>query len=130
VALSGCLLLPQRAMHALLQAHPELWRHIAEIAFDDMNAAVTGCADILQNDALKRLAAVLLWLTGTRHRDRPDLETASVALTQSELAQLLNLSRSGLAPLLDQLQQHGCIRKHYGAIRITDCTSLRQIAGA
>lgn len=125
-----CLLLPQRPMRALLQDHPQLWRHIAEIAFDDMNAAIAGCADILQHDPLKRLAAMLLWLTGSRHHDRPDTEAAMVMLTHIELADLLGLSRSGVAPLLAEMQRRGCIQKNYGSIRVTNFAALRDIAEA
>jgi hypothetical protein len=54
------LLLPQHALRELLQRMPQLWRHIAELAFDDMELALAGCADLLLPRRRRRQAG-LLW---------------------------------------------------------------------
>jgi CRP/FNR family transcriptional regulator, cyclic AMP receptor protein len=120
------LLLPEAALHALLDQHPQLWRHIAELAYLDMASALGGCGDLLIYAPRQRLAAVLLWLTGNRQTNRDDM--VSLRMTQSQLAQILHTSRSSLAPMLAEFESLGFVEAGYGAVTVCNPDALRAIA--
>ena len=74
----------------------------------------------------RRLSAVLLRLCGAR-LDVPAGETVSALdVTQQELAQLSNMSRSMVGRILDDMEQAGQIERRYGQISFVGRDVLKQ----
>lgn len=120
--------LPSRAMRQLLTAEPEWWRVLGTGALEYGDYFAAAYADMLIPDSTRRCAATLLRITGLRppRRARPD--RASAVVTQAELAGLVNVSRTTLVQILQQLERDGHIEQGYRTLRVRDANALEAIA--
>jgi len=120
--------LPSRAMRQLLAAEPAWWRVLGTAALEYGDYFAAAYADMLIPDSGRRCAATLLRITGLRlpRRARPD--RASVAVTQAELAGLVNVSRTTLVRILQQLESDGLIEQGYRTLRVRDARALEAVA--
>jgi CRP-like cAMP-binding protein len=66
--------------------------------------------------------------TGLRHRRRSRQELADAPVTQGELAEMTNVSRTTLLEILRRLEDKGIIEQRYRYIRVLDPAALDQIA--
>ena len=110
--------------HAILRADPPAWRWIALLSI--MNTELSGgvVADLLQRDPVKRTAALLLRLSGVRSPIFGAPEPLPVYLSQEKLAQLVNLSRNSIIPILHDFVRSGWIEVRYGSILVIDVKAL------
>jgi CRP/FNR family cyclic AMP-dependent transcriptional regulator len=76
-----------------------------------------------------RIAAVLVRLCGARLGQTDEAVSLEIDVTQSQLAQMANLSRSAVGSHLEEMEQIGIIRRGYGRMRVTDIDALREAAG-
>jgi len=120
--------LPSRAMRQLLAAEPEWWRVLGSGALEYGDYFAAAYAEMLISDSARRCAATLLRITGLRppRRARPD--RASVVVTQAELGRLVNVSRTTLVQILQQLERNGLIEQGYRTLRVRDASALEAIA--
>jgi CRP-like cAMP-binding protein len=121
--------LPQARLLALLKDYPELWRGLGYLAAEHLYISVAGLYDLMIRSSSDRLAAILLRICGARVREFPGPTNTSLDVTQSELGQMCNLSRSVISTLLDQFAEKGLIESHYGRIDILDIESLAKMVG-
>jgi CRP-like cAMP-binding protein len=118
----------RRAVHELLAARPEWWRVMSTAAMEYGDITIAAFADLLIPDNARRCACTLLRITGLRppRRARPDRHDVSV--TQSELAGMVNLSRTTLVQILRQFERRGLIEQGYRMLRVADVAALTALA--
>ena len=102
----------------MLATHPSVMRDLLSAMSNQMQEMLNIIAGIRRGSALPRVAGLLVSLAGT------DPAHNSVAITQSELAELLGLTRATVKSALGELQSWGALERSYGAIRIIDRGAL------
>jgi CRP/FNR family cyclic AMP-dependent transcriptional regulator len=126
-------------LERLRAAHPAAGRAFGQLATRGEAIYLGIVTDLLIPDAHRRLAAVLLRVTGADTPDRPvDLPIDpladpwagpdGVALTQAMLGELANASPHTVARFVDRAVQAGWIDWKYGRVRILDLGQLRDFA--
>ncbi len=124
---SSHLFLPLAALEALGRERPWVWRALGRLAAEHVALAVAGLDDLTIRPSRTRLAAVLLRLCGARiATDTADVMT-DLDVTQLELAQMTNLSRSMIGDLLTEFERTGILDHQYGRLLVRDVPALRRI---
>jgi CRP-like cAMP-binding protein len=118
----------RRTMHELLAARPEWWRVLATAVMDYGDTAIAAMADLLIQDNARRCACTVLRITGLRPPRRARADRRDVMVTQSELAAMVNLSRTTLVPILHQFERDGLIEQGYRELRVVDPDALTALA--
>lgn len=88
--------------------------------------AMRAVYDLLIPEAPRRIAAVLFRATG--HGELPADHPDGFAITQIQIAQMANSSRSMVNRTLMQLQDKGCVSVRYNRIAIRDQAALTAFA--
>jgi CRP/FNR family cyclic AMP-dependent transcriptional regulator len=116
--------LPLADCHAILRADPAAWRWIALMTAMTLELSSGIIADLLLRDPVQRVAALLLRLSGMRSAVFVAKEPAPIYLSQEKLAQLVNLSRNSIIPILGEFQKRGLIAAKYGSTVVSDVKGL------
>jgi CRP-like cAMP-binding protein len=130
---------PLVELNRLREEHPDAGRAIGQLAMLGEATYLAIVTDLLIPGADRRLAAVLLRVTGTEGphlRGSPpgDAAVASetdprgVALTQALLADLANASRHTVARFVDRAGRAGWLDWRYGRVRVRDAEALAAFA--
>ncbi|WP_175482055.1 Crp/Fnr family transcriptional regulator [Gemmobacter aquatilis] len=123
--------LPGRAFLTIAAKQPEAWRWVGLLTFFHMVGALGLREDLCLRDPEARVIAALCRML-TPHWGGPSIAgglentPVTIDISQTELADLCNVSRSFLASLLSTLKQQGLIEPGYGAITILQPTVLAQ----
>jgi CRP-like cAMP-binding protein len=130
-ALRACeyLFIGAKTIETIARERPELWRGIGLLAFEHLSLAVAALDDAMIRSSKARLAAVLVRLCGARLGVTEEALSLEIDVTQSDLAQLANLSRSVVGGHLQELEHNGMIQRSYGRMSVTDIDALRAVAG-
>ncbi len=130
-ALRDCslLFLPEPALSTLLKRFPEIWRGLGYLASEHLYLAVAGMSDLMMRSGSDRLAAILLRICGARVPGFSGVITPDLDVTQAELAQLCNLSRSVISEHLEELERCGIVETGYGRLKIVDVAALADKVG-
>jgi len=130
-ALRNCalLFLPRSDLMAFSRQYPEVWRGLGYLATEHMYLAIASLYDMMIRSSPARVAAVLLRICGIRVPAFPGITATDLDVTQTELAQLCNLSRSVVSTVLDDFEKRGLIRTRYGRVQILDINALADEAG-
>jgi CRP-like cAMP-binding protein len=119
---------PLRPLQRLLRENPHWWLHIAQGLLMEFDT-VTGVAnDLLIRSATRRCAAILLRVANCRRQDPASSRPVVAPISQATLAEMTNLSRSAVSPILSQFSCQGLTRLEYRAITLLDVPGLRAIA--
>lgn len=118
-------LVPRHAVQQMLDANPAWWRHLLDLADDNVELAAGIIADLTRQNSLQRVLAVLLRLAGCRTDDPPPDASLTLNLSQSDLAGLTVMSRNTLNAILQQLEERGLIQLGYRSITILAPARLR-----
>lgn len=118
----------RRTVHELLAARPEWWRVLATAVMDYGDIAIAAVADLLIQDNARRCACTVLRITGQRPPRRARTDRRDVIVTQSELAAMVNLSRTTLVQILQQFERDGLIEQGYRELRVVDPEALTALA--
>jgi CRP-like cAMP-binding protein len=86
--------------------------------------AVSAGDDLMLRNPQKRIAALLLRLSGQRGCHPLTKPRERIAASQQEISEALNLSLSGTGRLLRLLDKDGVIGLNYGSITIKDRAAL------
>ena len=113
------------SVRGLLDKRPEWWRHFLQPAATNGDIALSIAADLLIRDSERRCAAVLLRLSGHRFIGPNDREPVDVPITQDELADATNLSRSSVRSILHRLVARKLIEQGYRGIVVRAPAALR-----
>ncbi len=130
-ALRDCslLFLPRSDLMELLRQYPEVWRGLGYLASEHFHLAIAAVYDLMARSSPVRVAAILLRMCGARVPEFPGITITDLDVTQTELGQLCNLSRSVVSTVLDDFEKRGLIETRYGRVRIIDLDSLAEEAG-
>lgn len=110
--------LPLSAMDRLIAEDAEWIRRFAQMLLVNLDLALHAVDDLLIEEPSRRVAAVLVRCLGS---ERP----AELALAQSELGRLSNVSRKVVNRILGTFAERGWIRQGYGKIEVADISALR-----
>jgi CRP-like cAMP-binding protein len=124
---SSYLFLPLAALEALGRERPRIWRALGHLAAEHIALAVAGLDDLTIRPSNTRLAAVLLRLCGARITTGPADVMTDLDVTQLELAQMTNLSRSTIGDLLTEFERTGILDHQYGRLLVRDVPALRRM---
>lgn len=120
------LWIPQAALLALLEQHPEHWRDFALLMSQKLRQVFVVLEQQSLLTAAPRVAHRLLQIAaGYGEMDAP---RRVLQLSQEQLALMLSLSRQTTNQILKSLQQEGALRLSYGEIEILDLTRLQALA--
>ncbi|MFD0979989.1 Crp/Fnr family transcriptional regulator [Tropicimonas aquimaris] len=130
-ALRACeyLFIGAKTIETIVRERPELWRGIGLLAFEHLSLAVAALDDAMIRSSKARLAAVLVRLCGARLGTAEDTVSLEIDVTQSDLAQMANLSRSVVGGHLEEMERNGIIRRSYGRMSVANIDALRAAAG-
>jgi CRP/FNR family cyclic AMP-dependent transcriptional regulator len=126
---TSLLFLPRRDFMAMSKEFPELWRGLGYLAAEHLYLAVASMHDMSIRSSSERMAAILLRICGARVPAFSGLVHTDLDVTQTELGQLCNVSRSVISTLLSNFETQGLIRMQYGRITILDIKALANEAG-
>lgn len=121
------LWLSRRAITEIAALDADHWRHFVGLMSDNLDLALGAIADLMLRDHRKRLVAVLLRVAGRRNASPPDDRPEDVALTQSDLATMANVTRTTAGATLRALERSGLVHIGYGRITIVSSDRLRQL---
>ena len=115
---SKMLHLSGSAFHSIAQQQElEAWRWLAMLPLIQVAVAMGTLTDLLIRDPKRRCAAILLRLAGCRGPVTLD-EPEEIHVTQEQLSEMMNLSRTVLGGILRNFEAQGYIARHYGRISI------------
>lgn len=114
---------------ALLDEDPARWQWIALLANMNCDLAMGLAADLLLQDPRQRIIATLLRLSGWRTGPYLTPNPGPVHLSQQQLGQISNLSRTVVSGILRELEERGLIAIGYRALEVLDGGALKAILG-
>lgn len=120
---STFLFLSERALVSIADRHPEFWQHLTRLLYEQLGEALILLAQTLSQPVSSRLATRLLQLSrsGSSH-------DAAIGLSQSQLAELLGVSRKTINALLKELAREGAVALRYRQIVVHDAKALMALA--
>jgi CRP-like cAMP-binding protein len=126
---SDLLYVPLAPLETLVKTDPIAARCIGNMADGGSILASRIISDLLIPDAAKRIAAVLLRVTGAEDGVVPT-HPAGFLMTQADLAEMANVSRPHVNQVLGELKRQGWIAMRYQRLRILDVEGLRNFAAS
>lgn len=118
---------PLCPLQRLLTESPHWWLHIAQGLLMEFDTVTVAANDLMIRSTTRRCAATLLRVANCRRQD-PSSRHVVVPISQVTLAEMANLSRSAISPILSQFSRQGLTRLEYRAITLLDVPGLRAIA--
>lgn len=119
---------PLTPLQAMLDARPHWWKHMAQELLIEFDLVSSMANDLLIRSARRRCAAILLRLANCRFAPPPAGAIPEAQVTQEALAEMTNLSRSSISPIIKTLVDDGHISASYRVIRLLDWKALTLIA--
>lgn len=120
------LQVPLSKLGPRLQDDPEFALRIGQMADIGVRILTRIARDLLTPDSSRRLAAVLLRVTAMG--EVPPADASGYVITQHELGEMANLSRSQVNAALRRFREAGWIGVGYNRIRLLDVTGLKAFA--
>ena len=114
---SSLLYLPSPSFHRIASDDPEAWRWLAVLPLMQTTLAFGVLDDLLIRDTRRRCAAVLLRLAGCRGPGAVS-EPDEIHVTQEQLAEMINMSRTALGEVLRWFEGRSLISRKYGKLTI------------
>lgn len=111
----------------MMRSDPEVIRLVGQLATIGTDLATVAVCDLLIPAAPRRIAAVLLRVTGAHEGVEPTAP-AGFYLTQSDISELANASRIYVSRVLGKFVKAGWIETSYGHIRLVDIEALAAFA--
>lgn len=119
--------LPLPTLQQLMQRDAELQVMLARLSQISVQFAIWVACDLLIPEAPRRIAAVLLRVSGVLDGDKSS-PPVSFPLNQMLLGELANASRVHVSRVLGKLAQMGLIAKRYNHLEILDAKGLARFA--
>ena len=124
---SALLHVPLTALRREMRADSEMARLVGQMADLGTSLASWVACDLLISSAPRRVAAVLLRVTGAHEGVTPSAPDGFL-LTQSEIGEMANASRLHVNRVLGQFAENGWIAKSYKHLRLLDAPALMRFA--
>ncbi|MFO1250765.1 MAG: Crp/Fnr family transcriptional regulator [Inhella sp.] len=116
---------PAARLVPALDAQPQLWREVAQLACAKLRLMFEALEDIALLPLAARLAKRLL-LQAQAYGSRS--AQPRLRLAQEHLALMLGVSRQSVNKALGELEAQGLLRRHYGEIELLDVAALQRLA--
>ena len=116
---STLLHLPKRDVEAFIQATPEFWFHIAQLASQKLRLAFLELIAIQSQNISQRLAQRLLFIL-SGYGNHLSITNDEIHLSQEQLAQMLMCSRQTINQELQNLEKQGILAIAFKKIKILD----------
>lgn len=126
---SELVYVPLAPLRALLETDAQAARCVGTIADGGNILGTRVISDLLIPSVPHRIAAVLLRVTGAEDGIAPD-HPQGFLITQTDLGEMANVSRSNVNRVLGQFAEAGWITKHYNRLRIHDKAGLQAFAAS
>jgi CRP-like cAMP-binding protein len=110
---------------AMLDEDPARWQWIALLASMNRDLAMGVAADLLLQDPRQRVIATLLRLCGWRTGLHLTPNPGPVHITQQQLGQIANLSRTVVSAALRDLEHRSLIAIGYRSLEVIDGEALK-----
>jgi CRP-like cAMP-binding protein len=110
---------------AILEEDSARWQWVALLANMNRDLAMGVAADLLLQDPRQRIIATLLRLAGWRTGKYLTPNPGPVHLSQQQLGQIANLSRTVVSGTLRDLEQRGFIAVGYRSLEVLDGEALK-----
>lgn len=127
---SDVLVIPREKFNALLDAHPELYRHFIPFLCQRIRLSTL----LLEGHALftleERLASRLLLLAQNALQGGMDKPRHTLSVSQENLAQMLGTSRQSINKVLRDWEAKGWIARRYGGITLCNLEAMEQLSMA
>lgn len=124
---SRFLMVPGSAVEQLSTARPEHAHAIGALAMIGHDLAVRVAAELLIPSSARRIAAVILRIAAP-DRDEGRIGSDGVCVTQSQLAEMANVSRNVANAALGEMRDAGWIKTRYNRIVVRDVAALAAFA--
>jgi CRP/FNR family transcriptional regulator, cyclic AMP receptor protein len=111
----------------LMRDEPEIAQLVGRMANMSADLAISIVCDLLIPQAPRRIAAVLLRVTGAHEGVEPS-NPIGFHLTQFDISDMANVSRLYVNRVLNQFVKAGWIVKSYGHLRLLDVNALEDFA--
>lgn len=121
------ILVAMRDVEALVAQDARRWTQFAQLAVINGQLAMGAACDLMLRDTRKRCVATLLRLGGFRHGVPRPFSPVMLDITQTDLANMTNLSRNSVGAILRALKDRQCVDVEYGQLLITDPAKLAQL---
>lgn len=112
---------------AILEEDPARWQWIALLANMNRDLAMGLAADLLLQEPRQRIIAGLLRLSGWRTGPHLMPNPGPVHLSQQQLGQIANLSRTVVSGILQDLERRGLIAIGYRTLEVLDGDGLKSL---
>lgn len=112
---------------AIIEEDPARWQWIALLANMNRDLAMGLAADLLLQGPRPRIIAALLRLSGWRTGPHLTPNPVSVHLSQHQLGQVANLSRTVVSGILGDLERRGLIAVGYRTLEVLDGEGLHAL---
>lgn len=109
------LFLPGSALKHLVADDPVTWQRLAQITVAHMDNALALASILAGSDKRLRVLGTLARLA---EQFEPCEEIIRVAVTQTDLAEMIGLTRNSIGPVLSALADDGIVRLRYGELEI------------
>ena len=110
--------LPLPAISEIVEADPTFWRHLAMNAVLSLDLALRAYDDLKIGPPDMRIVAILLRLAGFPTDTFAGDEPARIEISQTELAEMANLSRTVVSRVLSSLSNDGLVSVGYRHIEL------------
>jgi CRP/FNR family cyclic AMP-dependent transcriptional regulator len=120
---------PLADCRAILDEDAARWQWIALLANINRELVLGLAADLLLQEPRQRIIAALLRLSGWRTGRHLPPNPGPVHLSQQQLGQITNLSRTVVSGILHDLERHGLIAIGYRALEVLDGDGLKLMLG-
>jgi CRP/FNR family transcriptional regulator, cyclic AMP receptor protein len=124
---STLLHLPKRDVEEFIQATPEFWFHIAQLASQKLRLAFLELIAIQSQNISQRLAQRLLFIL-SGYGNHLSITNDEIHLSQEQLAQMLMSSRQTINQELQNLEKQGILAIAFKKIKILDPAMLHKMA--
>lgn len=124
---STLLHLPKRDVEEFIQATPEFWFHIAQLASQKLRLAFLELIAIQSQNISQRLAQRLLFILNG-YGNHLSITNDEIHLSQEQLAQMLMSSRQTINQELQNLEKQGILAIAFKKIKILDPAMLHKMA--
>lgn len=106
------------AFRRLAAMHPELWESVARLASLNLWMATAAANDLALRTSQKRIAAVILRLSGNRAAVQNNIPVDCIYASQQDVADLANVARTTAWKILKEFEKRGVVGLEYGRILI------------
>ena len=113
---SALLFVENADLRRIATVQVDLWHHIARLLVENHHRSVALAQELMIRGGRRRLAALLVRLSGLREDVVPD--PLVIDATQTEIAEVANLARSVVSSFLKQWERDGILRLGWSSIEI------------